>query len=64
MAQYARYRAPAESGQKLIAPPWSELCRIVAGNVAWRRETPLTVLGRPLNDFAVDARREILERAR
>lgn len=63
MPQYARYRAPAESGQKLIAPPWSELCRIVAGNVAWRRETQLTILGRPLNDFAVDARRETLERA-
>ena len=63
MTLYARYRAPAESGQKLIAPPWSDLCRIVAGNVAWRRATPLTVLGRPLNDFAVDARREIMERA-
>jgi hypothetical protein len=63
VAQYARYRAPAESGQKLIAPPWGELCRIVAGNVAWRRETPLTVLGRPLNDFAIDARAEVLARA-
>ena len=64
MTQYTRYRAPAESGQKLIAPPWGELCRTVAGNVAWRRETPLAVLGRPLADFAVDARREVLERAR
>lgn len=63
MTEYARYRAPSESGQKLIAPPWGELCRTVAGNVAWRRETPLAVLGRPLADFAVDARREILERA-
>ena len=63
MAQYARYRAPAESGQKLIAPPWSELCRTVAGNVAWRRDTSLTVLGRPLVEFAADARREIVERA-
>jgi hypothetical protein len=63
VTQYARYRAPSESGQKLIAPPWGELCRTVAGNVAWRRETPLAVLGRPLADFAVDARREILERA-
>jgi hypothetical protein len=63
VTQYARYRAPAESGQKLIAPPWGELCRIVAGNVAWRRDAPLTVLGRSLIDFAVDARREILERA-
>jgi len=36
VTEYARYRAPSESGQKLIAPPWGELCRTVAGNVAWR----------------------------
>ena len=63
MAQYARYRAPAESGQKLIAPPWSDLCRIVKGNVAWRREASLAVLGRPLVEFAAEARRELLQRA-
>jgi hypothetical protein len=61
--QYARYRAPAESGQKLIAPPWGDLCSIVAGNVAWRREASLTILGRSLADFAENARGEILRRA-
>lgn len=63
MTNYARYRAPAESGQKLIAPPWGDLCRIVAGNVAWRRESSLTILGRPLAEFAAEARAEVLARA-
>jgi hypothetical protein len=63
VTNYARYRAPAESGQKLIAPPWGDLCRIVAGNVAWRRESSLTILGRPLAAFAAEARAEVLARA-
>ena len=63
MEQYARYRAPAESGQKLIAPPWSELGDVASANRTWRAGTDLEIGGQPLQDFATDARRELLSRA-
>jgi hypothetical protein len=58
--QYARYRAPAESGQTLVSPPWNELGSNVATAQAWRCHADLAILGRPLCAFARQARREIV----
>jgi hypothetical protein len=63
VAQYARYRAPAESGQKLVAPAWSELAVLVAANRAWRARADLSIAGQPLTEFAAEARRELLGRS-
>jgi hypothetical protein len=59
--QYARYRAPAESGQKLISPPWHELGPMLVEAQQWRRRADLEVLGQSLPDFAAAARREIVD---
>jgi hypothetical protein len=61
--QYARYRAPAESGQKLISPAWNELGPLLAANQAWRRKANLSILGQSLTQFAAEARRELIDRA-
>jgi len=61
--QYARYRAPAESGQKLISPPWSELSSLTAASSAWRAKADLEIGGQPLAEFAAEARRELVARA-
>ncbi|RIK77314.1 MAG: hypothetical protein DCC67_12835 [Planctomycetota bacterium] len=63
MPTYARYRAPAESGQKLVAPPWNELERLPHQAAAWRRTVDVTVVGQPLEEFAGAARREVLAAA-
>jgi hypothetical protein len=57
--QYARYRAPAESGQKLVSPPWHDLPAIVAANRRWSAGVDLEIAGRSLAEFAADARREL-----
>jgi hypothetical protein len=59
----ARYRAPAESGQKLVVPAWPELPNLLAANRRWRAEHDFELLGRPLSELTADARREIAERA-
>lgn len=59
MPPHARYRAPAESGQKLAAPPWSELPSLLAENQAWREQARFEVLGQPLAEFAAAARAEV-----
>ncbi len=63
MQQYARYRAPAESGQKLVSPPWTALGDLVAANCAWRARADLDIGGQPLPQFAALARREVNSRA-
>lgn len=64
MPKYARYRAPAESGQKLVSPSWSELGPLVRANQKWRRNAEVAILGQPIAEFAAAARREILDVAR
>jgi hypothetical protein len=59
MPPHARYRAPAESGQKLAVPPWSELPSLLAENQAWREQAQFDVLGQPLAEFAAAARAEV-----
>jgi hypothetical protein len=61
--QYARYRAPAESGQKLVSPSWSELPAVVAANRGWRAASDVQIAGQPLPKFAAQARAELLTRA-
>jgi hypothetical protein len=63
VAQYARYRAPAESGQKLVAPPWAELPDLARANEAWRASADLGIAGQSLAEFGLAARRELLDRA-
>jgi hypothetical protein len=55
----ARYRAPSESGQKLVVPPWGELSSFVDANRAWRADHEFDLLGRSLTELTADARREI-----
>jgi hypothetical protein len=55
----ARYRAPSDSGQKLVVPPWSELGALVDANLAWRVRHDFDLLGRSLAELAAEARREI-----
>jgi hypothetical protein len=57
----ARYRAPSESGQKLVVPPWPELGALVDANLAWRTQHDIELLGRSLGELTADARREIGE---
>jgi hypothetical protein len=64
VAKYARYRAPAESGQKLIAPPWAELPQLTRANQAWREAADISIAGQSLVEFAIEARREVLAQAR
>jgi hypothetical protein len=61
--QYARYRAPAESGQKLIVPPWGELGDVASANCGWRARAEIEIAGQSLKEFAVQARRELITRA-
>jgi hypothetical protein len=61
--QYARYRAPAESGQKLIVPPWSDLGDIASANCGWRARSDIEIGGQSLEEFASQARRELVARA-
>lgn len=63
MQPYARYRAPAESGQKLVSPPWNELGDLVAANREWRARADLDIGGQSLPEFAALARREVITRA-
>ncbi len=60
MERYARYRAPAESGQKLAVPPWREMGELLAANLAWRKQHDFSLLGCPLSDLTNQARREAL----
>jgi hypothetical protein len=61
--QYARYRAPAESGQKLVSPSWDKLKPMLVEAQQWRRHADLEVLGQALPDFAAGARHEVVHRA-
>jgi hypothetical protein len=63
MEQYARYRAPAESGQKLIVPPWSDLGDVASANCGWRARAVIEIGGQSLKEFAAQARRELVVRA-
>jgi len=63
VATYARYRAPAESGEKLVAPPWNELGALVRGAGAWRARADVHFFGQSLAEFAAEARREMTGRA-
>ncbi|HEX6962033.1 MAG TPA: hypothetical protein VF175_09215, partial [Lacipirellula sp.] len=63
MAKYARYRAPAESGEKLVVPLWSELGGVVSENRAWRSGAGVKITGQSLAEFSAAARRELLSRA-
>lgn len=63
MSSYARYRAPAESGQKLISPPWSDLPAVAGAASRWRGAADVTIAGQSLAAFAASARRELLARA-
>jgi hypothetical protein len=60
VVQHARYRAPAESGQKLIAPPWDELPGLLAASADWRRTADMAILSQPLSQFASEARCELV----
>jgi hypothetical protein len=55
----ARYRAPSESGQQLVVPPWPELGDLVDANLAWRARHDFDLRGRSLAELTADARREI-----
>ena len=61
--RYARYRAPDESGSKLIVPAWDEMGALVRAGVEWRGAADVDVLGMPLADFAAAARVEAMGRA-
>lgn len=58
--RYARYRAPDESGSKLIVPAWDEMGALVRAGVEWRGAADVDVLGVPLADFAAAARAETM----
>lgn len=64
MEQYARYRAPAESGQKLVSPPWAELGLLLDANQSWRRGADVEILGQSLAEFSSEARGEVVQRAK
>jgi hypothetical protein len=55
----ARYRAPSDSGQKLVVPPWQELSSLVDANLAWRQQHDVRLLDRSLGELTADSRREI-----
>jgi hypothetical protein len=62
--QYARYRAPAESGQVLAHPPWDQLQELVrTDHASWRRSSGIAILGQPLAEYSQAARRELIEQA-
>ncbi len=61
MPPHARYRAPAESGQKLAVPSWRGLPALLAENHAWREHVQFDVLGESLPEFAAKARAEVLQ---
>ncbi|MCC6492244.1 MAG: hypothetical protein IT424_04410 [Pirellulales bacterium] len=63
MPRYARYRAPAESGQKLVAPPWRDLGVLLRENAASRAQADGAVLGQSIASFAAAARKEIIAAA-
>lgn len=58
--RYARYRAPAESGRKLVAPPWSELGSLVAEGREWRALATVELCGRPLAELTEAGRQELI----
>jgi hypothetical protein len=61
--RYARYRAPDESGSKLVVPSWDEMGSVVRAGVEWRGAADVDMLGMSLADFAAAARAEAYGRA-
>jgi len=61
--RYVRYRAPAESGRKLVAPPWEELEALVAESRLGPAGADVRIAGRTLTELAEAGRRELIEAA-
>lgn len=60
---YRRRRAPQENGGRLVDPEWSQLPGIVASNRASLSLAEVQIGGRPLTELAIEARRELVQRA-
>lgn len=61
--RYARYRAPADDGAKLVVPPWGEWPELILAASQKRAAGALAIAGQSWAEWAKASRREVLERA-